>query len=573
MPHPRLKFAFVSNSIEIGKIVEKCIDPRVESLRICLASMEEAVSVARTLLDDGIEVILGGWGTGSFLIKALGHPVVKIERTYLDILNALLKAKDYDSTLGLTCFGSPIPGLDIIENLLSVKVEQIVFNSTLDLVNGITAAVERGTRCIVGGGVCRDIISSLGGRGFIVLPSQDTIIHALQEARAIALARRREKEDATRLTTVLQTIKEGVILIDTDGKVKLFNETAADILGIELQRAIGHPLPAVAKATGLLKVLETGRPETDIIRRIGNVNIIINAIPVIVNGENCGVVATVKEASRIQNIERKLRETLYAKRFTTKYNVDQIVHRSDSMAHLLSKARRYAETEATVLIQGETGTGKELFAQSIHNLSKRRNSPFIAVNCSALPESLLESELFGYEEGAFTGAKRGGKIGLFELANTGTIFLDEIADLSSSLQAKLLRVLEEKEIMRIGGDRVVPVDVRIISSSYKDLWADILNGKFRMDLYFRLEILKLIIPPLRERLDDIPLIAQECLNRAGNGTKYIGLAMLEQLKRHPWPGNIRELDALMTRYATLLGDRDSDDRLFAHLLDELGGTP
>jgi propionate catabolism operon transcriptional regulator len=231
--------------------------------------------------------------------------------------------------------------------------------------------------------------------------------------------------------------------------------------------------------------------------------------------------------------------------------------------------RKYAPTDETILIQGETGTGKEILAQSIHNLSRRKGKPFVAVNCSALPESLLESELFGYEEGAFTGARKGGKIGLFELANGGTIFLDEIADIPASLQVRLLRVLEEKELMRVGGDRIVPVDVRILSSTYKDLAREVQMGKFRIDLYFRLAVLTLHIPPLRERPEDIPGLAQELLDLYSQGRKTISAAMLQQLQGHHWIGNIRELDSLIKRYVILLDRAKTDDRLLAGLLEDL----
>ena len=307
------------------------------------------------------------------------------------------------------------------------------------------------------------------------------------------------------------------------------------------------------RGTGLLKVLKTGLPEIDIIRRVGDVDIVINTIPIVINGEILGVVATFKEAARIQNIDRKLKEKLYIKGFVTKYTIDHIKGESLIMKQLINRTRKYATTDATILIQGETGTGKEIFAQSMHNLSDRKEKPFVAINCSALPESLLESELFGYEEGAFTGAKKGGKIGLFEMASGGTIFLDEIADIPLSLQVRLLRVLEEKEVMRIGGDRIVSVDVRIISSTYKDLREEVNLGKFRADLYFRLAVLKLDIPPLRKRPEDIPFIVQEILYKYGRGTKRISDKMVDRMKGYNWPGNIRELDSLIKRYVVLLG--------------------
>lgn len=568
----KYKFAFISPSAELGEAVKKYSDPKTEDMVVKLATMENAIPVASKFLDEGVEVILGGGGTGSLLAQTLGQPIVKIARTHADIVRALIKAKNYGSYIGLTSFATPTDGIEIFEELLSIKIRQIVFNTTEELINGISGAFDEGVKCIVGGGICKTIITSFGGTGIVDLPSKEVILQALREARAIASVRRREQEDVAQFRTILEMIKEGVIVIDKGGKVKIFNQMAADIFGIELKERLGEPLPNVIDGTGLLNVLKTGLPEIDIIRRVGDVDIVINTIPIVISGEILGVVATFKEAARIQNIDRKLKEKLYIKGFVAKHTIDHVKGESMVMKQLINRTRKYATTDATILIQGETGTGKEIFAQSMHNLSDRKEKPFVAINCSALPESLLESELFGYEEGAFTGAKKGGKIGLFEMANGGTIFLDEIADIPPSLQVRLLRVLEEKEVMRVGGDRIVSVDVRIISSTYKDLREEVNLGKFRADLYFRLAVLKLDIPPLRKRPEDIPFIVQEILYKYGRGTKRISDKMVDRMEGYNWPGNIRELDSLIKRYVVLLGNLESDDHLLYELIEELNDS-
>lgn len=562
-------FAFVSNSAEIAEAVKRCSDPNTEIITVRLATMEEAVPVARQLLSTGAEVILGGGGTGSLLMKTIGQPIIKIARTHLDILNALKHAKKFGSHIGLTSFASPVTGIEIFEELLAIKIRQIIFNTTEELKNGIHKAVTEGITCLVGGGICKKIISGFGKHGIVVPPSNEVILDALHEARALAEARRKEQEDTEQLKTILETIKEGVIVIDTGGKVKIFNHMASDIFGLALHKGVGLPLPSVMKGTGLIKVLDTGEPELENIRRVGNVDIVINSLPIIVNGRPCGAVATFKEATRIQDIDRKLREKRYQKGFVARYRIEQIKTQSEKMKQLLHKTVVFAETDETICIVGETGTGKELLAQSIHQLSRRRENAFVAINCAALPESLLESELFGYEEGAFTGAKKGGKIGLFELADGGTIFLDEIADISQSLQTRLLRVLEEKEVMRVGGDRIVPVDIRIICSTYKDLAAEVRTGKFRRDLFYRLAVLKLHIPPLRNRLEDIPIIVESLLTKHGKRDKRISPKMIERLKQYHWPGNVRELDSLIKAYGILVGRKVSDDSLLTELLEGL----
>lgn len=254
-----------------------------------------------------------------------------------------------------------------------------------------------------------------------------------------------------------------------------------------------------------------------------------------------------------EDAERQRRAS-FAKGLFARYSFRDLV--GLALRDIIGKAERFSAVDATVLIWGESGTGKELFAQSIHNNSPRRNGPFVAINCAALPEQLLESELFGYEEGAFTGAKRGGKIGLFELAEGGTIFLDEIGKMSQNLQAGLLRVLQTKEVRRVGGDRMLPINVRVIAASNEDLQAGVEKGNFRSDLFFRLNVLNLYLPPLRNRRPDILPLINSFLNRLEQRLGYktqMSPEFFASLQKYHWPGNIRELENVLERYAVLVG--------------------
>lgn len=565
----KFKFAFVSNSSEIANAVRAYATQESIEIETHLETMESALPVARRLLDSGVDVILGGGATGNYLRQTLDLPVVTIARTHLDVLRALIQAKKIGSYIGLTSYASRPEGLDVFEELLHVRIRPLVFHSTTELVEGIAGAVTDGVHCFVGGGICRELASSHGKTGILITPSSEVILRALEEAKAIASSQRKEREKAERLRIILESVTEGIIGIDKQRRIDVLNRPAALKLGLDQNKALGQPLPDIVRGTGLIRTLRTGEAEEDHIRTIAGTEVVISSRPIEVDGKIEAAVATFRLASRIQNIDRKLKEKLYAKGFSPRYSLDNLKGDSPCMVHLKDKAARYARTDASLLIQGETGTGKEILAQSIHVLSSRRSKPFVAINCAALPESLLESELFGHEEGAFTGAKRGGKMGLFELANEGTIFLDEIADIPKSLQVRLLRVLEEKEVMRIGGDKITPVDVRIISSTYKNLPREVSNGTFRSDLYFRLSVLHLIIPPLRERLDDIPAIAREIFSRQGVNGQVLSDKGLGKLMEYPWPGNIRELDALLRRYALLLENHAANDRLLVELLEEL----
>jgi len=570
----KFRFAFVSNSAEIAATVKAFCDSSTEEMEIHLATMEEAVPVARKLLAQGVEVVMGGGATGRLLRKSLDRPVVTIARTPLDVLRALIKARDTSKDIVLTSFDTPAEGIDVYESLLGVKIDQVVFKTTAELARGIERKIRQGRKIVVGSGICREISRSFSVEGIVIYPSIDVIVRALEEARAIALAQRKERSDARRLNAILQAITEGILSIDAQGKVTLINETAARMFGLAPENVVGMPLPDMVRGMGLLGVLESGEPDIDQIRRVAGNDLVVNTLPVKVDGKIQTVVSSFRLTARIQSIDRRLKEKLYTKGFAARYTLNHLKGESPAMVRMKDKAARYAATDAAVLILGETGTGKEIVAQAIHNASPRRDNPFIAVNCAALPETLLESELFGYEEGAFTGARRGGKPGLFELANEGSLFLDEIADISPGLQVRLLRVIEEREVMRLGGDRIVPVDVRLVSSTWCDLAGQVCRNRFRADLYFRLAVLQLEVPALRHRPEDIPLLLLVLLRRCGISETVIHTLFTPeiemQLSAYRWPGNVRELDSLAHRFAALESSTDGDkSELLMRLLGEI----
>jgi propionate catabolism operon transcriptional regulator len=564
----KFRFALVGHSEELATAVRSCVNPETEAVTIKVVNMGESVTVAKQLVEEGVEIIFGHMGNAQLMLQEIGQPVVEIPRTHLDMMEAFVRAKKHGQHIGLTSFRSPTEGIDFIEKVLDIRIHQIVFETFAEMEREIDDAYAQGIRVMVGGGVSNKIITSLGGKGIVVEPRKSAVEKALQEARAIASMRRKEAENSARIQTILQMIEDGVIGVDNFGRIDIYNETAGKILGINLKHTMGQSHNKILKDTNLMDVLTSGRPEIDIIKNIGRDRIMVNTLPIHIDGRPQGAVALFKTISRIQNINRKLQESLYSKGFVAKHTIDDLVGKTRGMRKLKTNFIQYAQTDITLMIQGETGTGKDLVAQAIHNLSRRSHQPFVAINCAALPESLLESELFGYEEGAFTGAKRGGKIGLFELANQGTVFLDEIADISASLQMRLLRVIENKEVMRVGGDRYVPVDVRVISSSYKDLRKEIRNRRFRPDLYYRLAVLKLKIPPLRERTEDMAPILEQTIAGHGKTPQAITGEMFLEMTKHHWPGNIRELISFVQGYLILLNDKACDRELFNSLLEQ-----
>jgi transcriptional regulator with PAS, ATPase and Fis domain len=306
-------------------------------------------------------------------------------------------------------------------------------------------------------------------------------------------------------------------------------------------------------------------------------DVVVNVAPILVDGELKGSVGVVRDVSEISRLSEELeQQKRLVRRLTSKYTFAEIVTESAVMQLAVEQAMRAAETPATVLLRGESGTGKELFAHAIHNASGRRSGQFIRVNCAAIADSLLESELFGYGEGAFTGARKGGKRGLFEEANGGTLFLDEIGEVSVNLQAKLLRVLQEKEIVRVGEAKPVPVNARVIAATNAHLEERIARGAFREDLYYRLNVVPIVIPPLRHRREDIGRLAEHLINKFndeyGRHVRAISPAALQFLMEHTWPGNVRELENIIGR--AMIAMTMSDTTIETHFLPALGnGRP
>lgn len=379
-----------------------------------------------------------------------------------------------------------------------------------------------------------------------------------------------QKQQLQALQLIFEQIHAGACVTDAEGIITHFNEPYGRFLGIKAKEQIGRHIAEVVENTRMHIVAKTGRAETNASQSIGGENMLVQRIPIKENGKVIAVFGqvTFKNIKEVGQLAKRLAELqsqvrLYKKQLnsmrTTRYSFDSIIGQSPSLLRIKKEARQAAATNLAVLISGESGTGKELFAQSIHNASPRKLQPFIQLNCAAIPKDLLEAELFGYDKGAFTGAKSTGKPGKFELADTGSLFLDEIGDLPLEMQPKLLRALEEKEFERIGGNTVIRSDFRLIAASNQDLEAMVNRGEFRADLFYRLNVVPLHIPPLRERADDIVCLARHLLRQIATDTTQSPVDFTPTaetlLRQHPWPGNVRELHNVIERtMATFTGD-------------------
>jgi len=370
---------------------------------------------------------------------------------------------------------------------------------------------------------------------------------------------------------VLNNILSGVLITDPDGYVIFFSDTYGKYLGMDPKAQIGKHTTDVIENSRMHIVARTGVPEINHPHQIMGRNQIVQRIPIYINGKLAAVFGQVmfEDIKDVQILADKLnilesKVQLYEKELenlrASKYSCRNIVGSSQVMTELRRLAQRAAKVNSPVLLVGDSGTGKELFAHAIHRASDRHRKPFIRLNCSAIPKDLLEAELFGYEPGAFTGAGTKGKPGKFELAHQGTIFLDEVSELPLEIQPKLLRVVEEKIVERLGATRPVKCDFRLIAATNENLEDCIRRGKFRKDLYYRLNVIPLHIPPLRERREDIPLIASHLLQSLcrdfGLAAKGISPEVMKIFQNHDWPGNVRELSNILERTLTLLDERD-----------------
>lgn len=534
--------------------------------RVLQASETEArISIVDHVLDDALEyarkleqqravtVFICAGATGSYLRKRITTPVVLLTAGGSDMLGVFNKARDISNRVGLLLHRAIDTEVEQSKHLFDFKLHQRSYLNAHDVQLRINELVQEGCGVIIGSPMVTEI-AQRSGLPAVLLYSVHAIQRALDDALSLCRAERVEATKRQRLDSILRHLAEGVIAVDRNGTIETINPAAATMLGLErgsvAGKSIGTVLPEL-EWTGQV----SGVPaDIERVLRLGNRSLVVSCIPLMESDAWNGAVITLQETTVVQRVDRNIRIHNRPRSEVAKYHIAHLVGADPGIERLRKLAARYAPTGSTILITGESGTGKELLAQGIHNASPRQFQPFVAVNCAALPETLLESELFGYEEGAFTGSRRRGKVGLFEAAHQGTIFLDEIGDMPLLLQTRLLRVLQEREVHRLGALDPTPVDVRVIAATNLDLRARVEAGHFRADLYYRLNIIGLRMPALRERLNDLPMLARmltekicQRLNRPMPPDETLD-PLMNHLAGYAWPGNIRELENVLERY-------------------------
>ncbi|MDR2744294.1 MAG: sigma 54-interacting transcriptional regulator [Desulfovibrio sp.] len=524
-----------------------------ERVEVCNATLDAALPIARRMENQGVHVIISRGNTVDLLLHSgITAPLLNIPTTIYDLSMLIARAREMSGIAKprIAFISYPCFDFDITAFACVLDIDMRVYPSSLtrqSIHEAVGKAVAAKPDVLVGGETARQ---SLKGDKPLFLPYMSgatSLRQALLEGKRIATACDQEQRRAGIFRAAVDSLAEGIIALDHEGCVTMSNKAAKTLL----------PLPEIKNGAKLLDVWPVPELRQSLLLRRecfdeiiphGGQWFLVSITFASRQESTIGAVITLQQTDRIKRAETRLRRKFASKGFMARHTFSSLVVSSETLAGVVRQSQLYAESAAPILISGETGTGKDVFAQAIHNAGPRRQEPFVAVNCAALPPSLLESELFGYEEGAFTGATRKGKLGLFEMAHRGTIFLDEISAMDHYGQTRLLRVLQEPFVFRLGGDRYIPADFRVIAASNVDLWSMVLEKTFREDLFFRLNGLPLHIPPLRERKDDIAPLARHFAAR--HRPEHIvafspeALTFLENL---PWRGNVRELQYCIQR--------------------------
>lgn len=512
--------------------------------------------------------------TAKELARMLPIPVVPLEPSPLDFLEAFLVAKQYSPDV-IPYIGyahlALLEDLELLERVLDAEIKLWAYTNFEERKKVLEEIPRQITDVAV---VTSELVAATvqrnRGRAILAKWQKHAILSALRTATQLVDSNREEQNKNKWLQLLLDDINDGVISIAGEDTIEVCNKRAGTYLGIAPQDIIGERIGGLPESHILRTFMRTEQDAGNKLCTYKDKIFLVNRTHLNPQQQ----LITFKDESEITKLQAALRRESIKKGMVAKYKFGDIIGSSPKTENLIKTAQTYAQSSTTLLIIGETGVGKEVYAQSIHNFSNRKTGPFVAINCATIPENILESELFGYEGGSFTGALKEGKKGLFELANGGTIFLDEIAEMSASLQARLLRVLQNKEIMHLGGDNLIPIDVRIIAATNQDLQQAILDKTFRQDLYYRLFTLQLHLTPLREHLEDIPELVEHFLRESAVKFQKTppkpSQAFLNALMEYHWPGNIRQLESVIERYALLYDEGDDEN---AHqFIQEITGS-
>lgn len=553
---------FIAPHYDVAQVAQNVFRDLKLNIPLIIAANKDAVEKAGNYPD--VSVIISRGGTARDLKKYTDKLVVDVNISLSDIFSAIeTLSRQGCKRIAIISSSNLIDKMndDIHINGIYITINPYKNDDDIKLI--MEKVAMNNIDGIVGDFVPVSLAKNYNIHKCIYMKSDElSILNALKEAMNIVEIQQKKRLRLQTLQAIIDNINEGIIVYNAQKKAIFQNKTGRKIIKNNLsflKRQNHHELTEyLNKQNG--KIID-----------VNNEKMLLDIVNVNLNDELNSDILIFQKINDIEKQAHKIQVSLYQKGLYAKKTFDDIIYKSPEMDKLISTAQKFARLNSTILIYGETGTGKEGLAQSIHNASLRADKPFVSVNCASLPPTLIESELFGYVDGAFTGARKSGKKGLFELANTGTIFLDEIGDLPLDIQSRLLRVLQEREIMRIGDDKILPIDIRLICATNKNLKQQVQKGEFRQDLYYRINVLRLTLPPLRKRKEDILPIFNFYLNKYQNENNpplKLNGKIEKYLTEYPWYGNIRELKNVAEVLASVYDENFSLDDLKSILDDD-----
>jgi len=551
----------------------------IEIVQINTADKDEIISAAKQL-ESKCDIIISREDTIDFLEKKIQIPIVSRSITLSDILTCIkiCNSKGREKA-GLILYNNQNFDLQDWPDILGIAVNKYFYGSTKKISQAVLEAKHDNVDIVIGSVMACHCAEKLNIDFELIAIKKDIIVESIKKAINVLRAINKERRITEEFQSLLNYAYEGIILLNNQYAITYVNTKVCQIFKKSKDVLLKENFPKISPQLEFLESeflnLNNNKSIQSVIH-INEVDYVFNITLTSFDSIEIFAIVTISESMRIQEMEWKIRKQLSKESISPEFSFSDILGESVTLKNAKDEARAYAHTNSGILIFGETGTGKELFAQSIHKSSKRATEPFIAINCSALPKDLLESELFGYDKGAFTGARSTGKIGLFELAHKGTVFLDEVNSIPLELQIKLLRVIQEKKITRLGSINEIPIDIRIIAATNENLEKAVINGFFRQDLYYRLNVLYLEIPPLRKRFGDTLLLFSHFVNifsyELDVNIDIPEQAVLETLENYDWPGNVRELQNFAERFLVFCTIKKDPTKVLKELLIKYYGA-
>lgn len=553
----------LSSSTDFTQKFSKLLENRKLDYPIFECTGDNAIEIARQFVNEGTKIIITRGKNLELLRQNINAILIDVRYTYEDMYFTLKKAKEHSNKIAFIGFNL---AYDVALKFQSISKENFLLlepKSVSHIDEIVKKHSEEGIEVFIGGITVEKAAKKWGVKNAMIEVDETSLEIALNEAISLLNFELERRKNFETIKQILNSTTEGIIGIDQNSQISYINDRAKKFITDENNHLL---IDQIVNLPIINNTIQQGTAKYNELLEIGNNSLVLSSRPLKIDNKVFGAVASIQKSDYVQSAEKEIRKKLNPKGHIAKKNFTDIIGKSKILTATIEKAKKFAKADSTILITGPSGAGKEIFAQSIHNFSDRRDEPFVAINCAALPKSILESELFGYVKGAFTGARPEGKAGIFELAHNGTVFLDEVGETSQDIQVRLLRVIQEKEIIRIGDDKVIPVDVRIISATNKDLLERIERNRFREDLYYRLCVLELKLPSLDERKEDIPLLVKHFISSNAPDIRITNEALLT-LGNLPYKGNIRHLHNIVERLIVMCENNIIDDYLVSQVLD------